>query len=87
MAEGKYNLEMPRKRMPADLLGKYHIFLTNSENFFYHNSRRVSKAELSPSVLYEKKKNYVHKLGKAHCFIFIFLGNMTNTKTEQMLCL
>lgn len=54
MAEGKNNLEMPRKRMQADLLGKYHIFLTSSENFFYHNSRRESKAELSPSVLYEK---------------------------------
>lgn len=57
MAEGKKNLAMPRKRMQADFVRQIsHLSHQQWEFFKNHNSRRESKAELSPSVLYEKKK-------------------------------
>lgn len=62
-----------KKKCKLILLGIDHIFLTNSENFFSHSSRRESWTQPKcPVWKTTTMKNCVHKLGKTQCLIFNF---------------
>lgn len=39
--KGKNKLESSREKMKDDFMGKFHIFLTNSENFFSQFQKRI----------------------------------------------